>query len=135
MRSESKPYNKDCNRQRTQERAEALSLSAQGWKVSEIASHLNRASNPVRQTFYRWLSQGREGLFDAQRSGRAKKWKEEELKLLETGLSEEQRTYNSRQLSKKKRLAREKNERKFKEKPKSPAKSEKGSRIGNAETP
>ncbi|MBF2022370.1 MAG: helix-turn-helix domain-containing protein, partial [Hydrococcus sp. C42_A2020_068] len=44
--------------QRTQERAEAFSLSAQGRKVSEIASHLNRASNPVRQTFYRWLSQG-----------------------------------------------------------------------------
>ena len=69
--------------------------------MSEIASHLNCASNTVRQTFYRWLSQGIEGLFDAQRPGRAKKWKEEDLEFLETCLSEEQRTYNSRQLSEK----------------------------------
>jgi transposase len=69
--------------------------------VSEIASHLNCASNTVRQTFYRWLSQGIEGLFDAPRSGRAKKWNSEALKFLETCLSQEQRTYNSRQLSEK----------------------------------
>jgi transposase len=87
--------------QRTKDRAEALSLSAKGWKVSEIASHLNCASNTIRQTFYRWLSQGIEGLFDAPRSGRAKKWNSEALKFLETCLSQEQRTYNSRQLSEK----------------------------------
>jgi transposase len=57
--------------------------------VSEIASHLNCASNTVRQTFYRWLSQGIEGLFDAPRSGRAKKWNSEALKFLETCLSQE----------------------------------------------
>jgi transposase len=63
--------------------------------VSEIASHLNCASNTIRQTFYRWLSQGIEGLFDAPRSGRAKKWNSEDIKFLENCLSQEQRTYKN----------------------------------------
>ncbi len=54
--------------QRTKQRVEALLLSEKGWKVGEIADYLNCAYNTVRQTFYRWLTQGKEGLFDAPRS-------------------------------------------------------------------
>ena len=84
--------------QRTRERVEALRLSARGWKVSEIANHLNCAANTVRQTIYRWLSRGVEGLFDAPRTGRKPVWQDEDIKYLEDCLEKEERTYNSRQL-------------------------------------
>jgi hypothetical protein len=84
--------------QRTRDRAEALRLSSKGWKVSEIAEYLNCAPNTVRQTFYRWLSRGIEGLFDAPRSGRKPVWQAEDLQYLEDCLEKEERTYNSRQL-------------------------------------
>nr|WP_293110995.1 helix-turn-helix domain-containing protein [Okeania sp. SIO2F4] len=84
--------------QRTKHRAEALVLSDRGWKVSVIAVHLNCAQQTVRQTFYRWLTQGKEGLFDSPRSGRRPVWTTEDIKYIEECLEKEERTYNSRQL-------------------------------------
>lgn len=84
--------------QRTKHRAEALVLSDRGWKVSAIAVHLNCADKTVCQTFYRWLTQGKEGLFDSPRSGRRPVWTTEDIKYIEECLEKEERTYNSRQL-------------------------------------
>ncbi len=84
--------------QRTQQRAEALLLSDKEWKVSAIAAHINCADKTVRQTFYRWLTQGREGLFDAPRSGRKPVWTAEDINYIEECLEKDERTYNSRQL-------------------------------------
>lgn len=83
---------------RTKQRAEALVLSARLQKVSAIAVHLNCADKTVCQTFYRWLTQGREGLFDSPRSGRKPVWTTEDIKYIEDCLEKEERTYNSRQL-------------------------------------
>jgi transposase len=85
-------------RQRTKQRAEALLLSDKGWKVSAIADYLNCAEKTVRQTFYRWLTQGKEGLFDARRSGRKPICSKEDISYIEECLEKEERTYNSRQL-------------------------------------
>lgn len=84
--------------QRTKQRAEALVLSDRGQKVSAIAVHLNCADQTVRQTFYRWLTQGTEGLFNSPRSGRKPVWTNEDIKYIEDCLEKEERTYNSRQL-------------------------------------
>lgn len=90
---------------RTKERAEALCLNSQGWTVRDIATYQHRAPQTIRQTIYRWLSKGIEGLFDAPRPGRKPRWTEDDLTYLENCLEKEKRTYNSYQLVKK--LARE----------------------------
>jgi transposase len=52
----------------------------------------------VRQTLYRWIIKGKEGLFDETRAGRKPICSEEDLKYVEECLEKEERTYNSRQL-------------------------------------
>ncbi|MDJ0659006.1 MAG: helix-turn-helix domain-containing protein [Crocosphaera sp.] len=83
---------------RTRQRVEALLLSNEGLKVSAIANYLNCGYKAVRQTFYRWLTQGKEGLFDAPRSGRKRVWTNEDIEYIEECLEKEERTYNSKQL-------------------------------------
>ncbi|HEY9692197.1 MAG TPA: helix-turn-helix domain-containing protein [Oculatellaceae cyanobacterium] len=85
---------------RTRERAEALRLSARGIKIIAIADYLKCAPNTVRQTLYRWITRGIEGLSDAKRTGRKPIWQAEDIKYLEECLENEPRTYNSYQLVK-----------------------------------
>jgi transposase len=85
---------------RTRERAEALRLSARGIKIIAIADYLKCAPNTVRQTLYRWITRGIEGLSDAKRTGRKPIWQAEDIKYLEERLENEPRTYNSYQLVK-----------------------------------
>lgn len=85
--------------ERTRKRAEVLCLSAQGWKVAQIADWIDWAPNTVRKTLTMWIIKGEDGLWDAQRSGRRKTWKEADIKYLEERCEEEERTYNSKQLS------------------------------------
>jgi transposase len=85
---------------RTRERAEALRLSARGIKIIAIADYLKCAPNTVRQTLYRWITKGIEGLSDAKRTGRKPIWQAEDIKYLEECLENEPRTYNSYQLVK-----------------------------------
>lgn len=67
-------------------------------KVLSIADYLNVAYNTVRQTLYRWIIKGKEGLFDEIRAGRKPICSEEDIKYVEECLEKEERTYNSRQL-------------------------------------
>lgn len=85
---------------RTRERAEALRLSARGIKIIEIADYFKCTPNTVRQTLYRWITRGIEGLSDAKRTGRKPIWQAEDIKYLEECLKNEPRTYNSYQLVK-----------------------------------
>jgi transposase len=81
---------------RTKTRIEVLKLSDRGWKVEQIALELNCVPATVRRTIARWFSQEKEGLFDAPRSGRTRKWQEEDLEFLEKCLEQEQRTYKDK---------------------------------------
>ncbi len=83
---------------RTRERASAIRLSSQGWKVEKIALYLKWSKKTVRATIHRWEKQGLTGLWDAPRAGRKKKWMSEDLAEIESKLDTEQRIYNSRQL-------------------------------------
>ena len=84
---------------RTKKRAEVLRLSAKGWRVKEIANWVNFSENTIRKTISKWLFEGKEGLWDNPRTGRPKTWKEEDIKYLEERSKQDERTYNSKQLS------------------------------------
>jgi len=85
--------------ERTRKRAEVLCLSAKGWTVAQIADWIEWAPNTVRKALTMWIIKGEDGWWDAQRSGRRKTWKEADIKYLEERCKEEERTYNSKQLS------------------------------------
>ncbi|MBE9144066.1 helix-turn-helix domain-containing protein [Planktothrix mougeotii LEGE 06226] len=72
-----------------------------GWGVSKIAKNLRCSEAMVRRTISRWINQEKEGLFDAPRPGRKRKWEEKDIEYLETCIETDERTYNSRQLSEK----------------------------------
>lgn len=84
--------------QRTKDRAEAVRLSAQGWKIEKIAIYLKWMPNTVRLTLHRWQEKGLGGLWDQRRPGRNRKWSESDIACVEEKLEAEQRTYNCRQL-------------------------------------
>jgi transposase len=83
---------------RTKERSEVIRLSSKGWKVKKIAEYMRCAEETVRRTIHRWKSKGLGGLYSRKRSGRKKKWKEEDLKIVEEKLEKDEKCYNSRQL-------------------------------------
>ena len=62
--------------QRTRDRASAIRLSSMGWKVSKIAIYLKWSKQRVRETIHKWKKKGLVGLWDAPKTGRKKKWKE-----------------------------------------------------------
>ena len=85
--------------QRTRDRAHMLRLNAQGWTVAAIAAVFNCHEHTVRSTLHRWQSKGLGGLWEAAGRGAKRKWQEADMQHLERCLEEEQRTYNSAQLS------------------------------------
>lgn len=85
----------------TLERAELLRLSSRGWKVEKLASYFNWTPARVRATIHRWQQEGLDGLWNRKRSGRKPKWKPQDIEFIETNLTKEARTYNSRQLCQK----------------------------------
>ncbi len=86
---------------RTRNRAWMLKLNAQGRNVPEIAQILSCHEHTVRGTIHRWLDRGLVGLWEAQGRGAKPKWKTEDLEYIEACLKEDERTYNSVQLSRK----------------------------------
>jgi len=94
-------YQQEKVPKRTRQRIDILMFSDGGWMVSKIAKTLRCSEAMVRRTITRWINQEKEGLFDAPRPGRKRKWKEEDIEYLETCIESDERTYNSRQLSEK----------------------------------
>lgn len=87
--------------QRVKDRAEVIRLSHQGMYVEKIATFFDWNVRTVRETLRRWQHQGLGGLWDAPRPGAKPRWQPEDIEYLETCIREEQRTYNSQQLSQK----------------------------------
>ncbi len=85
---------------RTKSRAIAVRLNNQGWSVAQISLHLGWANQTVRVAISRWKKSGLRGLWDLPRSGRQRKWSEEDWQLMEKWLRES-RGYTSKQLAKK----------------------------------
>ncbi len=85
--------------QRTRDRAHMLRLNAQGWTVPAIAEIFNCHEHTVRATIERWQTRGLGGLWEAPGRGAKRKWQEADMQHLEQCLEQDQRTYNSHQLS------------------------------------
>jgi transposase len=83
---------------RTRVRIEIIRLSHGGWKVEKIASYQKCSAATVRRTLHRWKLEKVEGLEDKARLGRKQKWQEEDLQEVEQKLTDEPRSYSSRQL-------------------------------------
>lgn len=85
---------------RTKARATALRMNAQGWNVPAIAEHLALCEQSVRQAIERWTQIGLMGLWDAPRTGRKRRWQDEDWQVVEQAVKEPRR-YSARQLSQK----------------------------------
>ena len=85
---------------RTRQRAVAVRLNAGGWRVGQIAQHLQMHEHTVRSALRRWQLNGLYGLWEKCRPGRKRQWQEQELEAVEQWLQEE-RSYTSRQLCQK----------------------------------
>ncbi len=84
--------------QRTKDRASGLRLSSMGWKVEKIAVYLKWSKQTVRETIHRWRKYGIIGLWDKNRSGRKRKWKEADFIEVEQKLEVEQQSYTSKKI-------------------------------------
>ena len=84
--------------QRTKDRAQVLRLSHRGWTTEQIAEYFDWRIETVRETIYRWRTQGLGGLWDAPRPGRRRKWQEADIVHLEQSLQQEAQTHNAQQL-------------------------------------
>ena len=85
---------------RTKARATALRMNAQGWNVPHISEHLGWSEQSVRHAIERWTQIGLMGLWDAPRTGRKRRWQEEDWQVVAQAVKEPRR-YSARQLSQK----------------------------------
>lgn len=81
------------------DRAHMVRLNAQGWNVPAIADIFECQEQTVRLTLRRWEQGGLGLLWDAPGRGAKPKWSEADLVYLEERKGQDQRTYNSAQLS------------------------------------
>ncbi len=89
---------------RTRQRAMAVRLNSGGWRVGQIAQHLQMHEHSVRRAIRQWQSVGLYGLWEKRRPGRERQWQAEDVQAVEQWLQEE-RSYTSAQLCQK--LAKE----------------------------
>ena len=85
--------------QHIKDRAHMVRLNAQGWNVPAIAEIFECQEQTVRETLRRWKNGGLGGLWDIPGRGMKRRWCEADLQYLEDRLDQDQRTYNSTQLS------------------------------------
>ena len=85
--------------QHIKDRAHMVRLNAQGWNVPAIAEIFQCQEQTVRETLKRWQKGGLGGLWDTPGRGMKRRWDEADLLYLEDHLDQDQRTYNSAQLS------------------------------------
>ena len=82
---------------RTRQRAMAIRLNSEGWRVGQIAQHLQMHEHSVRRAIRQWQTVGLYGLWEKRRPGRQRRWQEEDAEAVEQWLQEE-RSYTSFQL-------------------------------------
>ena len=93
--------------QRVKDRASMLRLNNRGWYIEDIAVHFNCHQQTVREAINRWKNWGLGGLWEARGRGGKRRWQDKDLEYLEQSLENEQRTYNSKQLSQKLAIERQ----------------------------
>lgn len=82
---------------RTRQRAMAVRLNSGGWRVGQIAQHLQMHEHSVRRAIHQWQTVGLYGLWEKRRPGRQRHWQEADVQAVEQWLQEE-RSYTSPQL-------------------------------------
>jgi transposase len=87
--------------QRTRDRAHILRLNAQGWNAPALAKMFDCHEHTIRATLKKWEEKGLPGLWEAKGRGAKAKCQDSDIEYLVKCLEEEQRTYNSKQLTKK----------------------------------
>ncbi|WP_335224645.1 helix-turn-helix domain-containing protein [Nostoc sp.] len=87
--------------QKVIDRAKGIRLSAYGWYVEKIATHLNWTVQTVREVLHIWQELGIEGLWSKPGRKGKSRWVEADMVFLEECLEKEPRTYNSVQLAQK----------------------------------
>jgi transposase len=85
--------------QHIKDRAHMVRLNVQGWNVPAIAEIFECQEQTVRETLRRWQKGGLGGLWDTPGRGMKQRWCETDMQYLEERLDQDQRTYNSVQLS------------------------------------
>lgn len=86
--------------QRVKNRAQVVRMNAQGYYVEEIGELMKITRQTACKTLHAWQNEGLAGLFEAKGRGRPCRWKEEDMEFMEKMLQDEERTYNSAQISK-----------------------------------
>ena len=84
---------------RVRDRAQIGLLNGDGWTVDTIAKIMHCHDHTVRAALNRWRTEGLGGLWEKTGRGKKQTWTEADMAFLEACLSEEERTYNSTQLS------------------------------------
>ncbi|MBD2077290.1 helix-turn-helix domain-containing protein [Phormidium sp. FACHB-592] len=82
---------------RTRQRAIVIRLNSAGWRVGQIAQHLQLHEHSVRRAIRQWQRVGLYGLWEKRRPGRQHSWHEADVKVVEQWLQEEH-SYTSPQL-------------------------------------
>jgi len=87
--------------QRVKDRTEVVRMNACGDTVKMIAAYFGWHLETIRNTLNRWQKGGLGGLWEAPGRGKKRRWHESDMEDLEQVLVQDQRTYNSTQLSQK----------------------------------
>jgi len=74
-------------------------MNARGDYVEQITEFMKLSRQTVCNTLRRWQNEGLGGLFEAKGRGRPRRWKNEDMEFIEKILEEDERTYNSVQIS------------------------------------
>ena len=85
--------------QRVRNRAQVVRMNARGDYVEQITEFMKLSRQTVCNTLRRWQNEGLGGLFEAKGRGRPRRWKNEDMEFIEKILEEDERTYNSAQIS------------------------------------
>lgn len=84
---------------RVRDRAHMLLLNANGLNAPAIGRLLNCHEHTVRAAIKQWKNEGLYGLWEREGRGKKPTWEPSDMEYLEQCLNEEERTYNSTQLS------------------------------------
>lgn len=84
---------------RVRDRAHIILLNASGWNAPALAEVFNCHEHTIRTTIKNWKTDGLCGLWESKGRGRKPTWQPADLEYLEACVTNDERTYNSRQLS------------------------------------
>ena len=84
---------------RVRDRAHIILLNASGWNAPALAEVFSCHEHTIRTTIKHWKTKGLCGLWELKGRGRKPTWQPADLEYLDACLTQDERTYNSRQLA------------------------------------